>query len=381
MIAGSAKLDITPHSPNHLAGYANRDHPHEGVHDPLSIRALYVSNGSQELALVSADILWFREEVLEPIHKLIEQELGIAPEYVMLCGTHTHSAPTTSGPNVNKEYLHFPSTQTLAAVSLAKNRAQPAFLSVSRGTSQIGINRREQKPTGEVVLGENPDGPIDREIILIAVATDSGTVAEVCGFATHGTVMGGDNYLISGDWCGIAAAEVEGSGGTFLFMNGGAANVNPRGRISRPSAFEIAETLAKEFVGDIEDARKTTTELDGDETLSGKFVDIELPRKLRDIEDGMGHTRRVRIHGIRLGPVRILGFPGEVFSQTSMAVKAAFPSKVVAVNSYTSGGSAGYVAVKEAFDTGGYEVRVSPYSEDAEAVLRSEFIKLAKALE
>jgi hypothetical protein len=50
--AGSAILDITPASPCHLAGYANRDHPHEGVHNPISLRALCVTNGFEEAEAV-----------------------------------------------------------------------------------------------------------------------------------------------------------------------------------------------------------------------------------------------------------------------------------------------------------------------------------------
>ena len=78
--------------------------------------------------------------------------------------------------------------------------------------------------------------------------------------------------------------------------------------------------------------------------------------------------------------MRIIGFPGEVFSETAMAVKEAFPDSAVMVNSYTTGGHAGYVPVREAYDTGGYEVRVSPYSEDAEDVLRKAFVDLVAAL-
>ena len=239
--AGSSILDITPASPCPLGGYANRDHPHEDIHDPLSLRALYLTNGSEEVALVSADILWFREEVAQPIHDLIQDQLDIPPERVMLCGTHTHSAPTTSGPDANSEYLHFLASQTLAALTLAKTRAEPVSIRVARGSSHVGVNRREQKPGGEIVLGENPDGPIDREIILISLEGSSGKpVADICNFATHGTVMGGDNYLISGDWCGIAASAIETeSDSAFLFLNGGAANVNPRGR-TRPSGFQVA---------------------------------------------------------------------------------------------------------------------------------------------
>jgi hypothetical protein len=379
--AGSATLDITPASPCHLAGYANRDHPHEGVHDPLSLRALYVTNGSVELALVSADILWFREEIADPIHVMIREQLGIPPEHVMLCGTHTHSAPTTNGPNANSEYLHFLVSQTLVAITLSKSRAEAVSIQVARGASYVGVNRREQKPGGEIILGENPDGPIDREIVLTTMAGASGNhVADICSFATHGTVMGGENYQISGDWCGLAATAIETeSGGAFVFMNGGAANVNPRGR-TRPSDFQIAQDRADEFTKDIAAARQTLKPAEENTVLGGAFKTIELPRQFKDIEEGMGRALRVRIHGIRIGPLCIVGFPGEVFSETTMGVKEAFAPNLVAVNSYTTGGAAGYVPVKEAYDTGGYEVRVSPYSEDAEDILRTEFIKLVEKL-
>ena len=380
--AGSAVLDITPVSPCHLAGYGHRDHAHEGVHDPLSLRALYLTDGDDELALVSADILWFREELADPIHDLIQQHLSISPERVMLCGTHTHSAPTTSGPQANAEYLHFLASQTLAAVALARTRATPVSLQIARGSSHIGINRREQKPDGRIVLGYNPEGPIDREIMLLSVVGSSGThVADVCSFATHGVVLGGGNYLISGDWCGLAAAAIEAdSEAAFLFMNGGAANVNPRLRSGPQLDFAPAQELAAEFVRDIATTRKSLQDAPDGILLNGLFSTIELPRQLKDIEEGMGRTRRVRIHGIRIGPVRIVGFPGEVFSETAMAVKAAVAPAVVAVNSYTTGGAGGYVPVAEAYDTGGYEVAVSPYCAGAEAVLRAEFIDLLEKL-
>jgi hypothetical protein len=155
--------------------------------------------------------------------------------------------------------------------------------------------------------------------------------------------------------------------------------VNPVGR-SRPSNFEIAERHAKTFTADIAKTRESYESQEVDCSLKGHFKQIELPRKQHDVEDGMGRTRRVRIHGLRIGPLRIVGFPGEVFSETALGVKQSAPSSAIAVNSYTTGGSAGYVAIREAFDTGGYEVRVSPYSQDAEQVLRFEFITLLSEL-
>ena len=63
-----------------------------------------------------------------------------------------------------------------------------------------------------------------------------------------------------------------------------------------------------------------------------------------------------------------------------MAVKSASPHALTMVNSYTGGGSGGYVPVAEAYETGGYEVRVSPYAEGGEEVLRQGFAALLKTL-
>ncbi len=96
LLAGSAVVDITPRTPCHLAGYGSRDHTHEGVNDPLSLRALYVRGESGDGLLVSADILWFYEDAIERMLPILEAELGLPPANVFFCSTHTHSAPTVS---------------------------------------------------------------------------------------------------------------------------------------------------------------------------------------------------------------------------------------------------------------------------------------------
>lgn len=55
--AGSAVVDITPRTPCNLAGFASRDHAHEGVHDPIALRALYVRGEGGDGLLVSADVI------------------------------------------------------------------------------------------------------------------------------------------------------------------------------------------------------------------------------------------------------------------------------------------------------------------------------------
>ncbi len=54
--AGMAKIDITPKIPVMLYGYASRKTPSEGVHDPLSARAVVFENNGKKVVLVSSDL-------------------------------------------------------------------------------------------------------------------------------------------------------------------------------------------------------------------------------------------------------------------------------------------------------------------------------------
>ena len=227
----------------------------------------------------------------------------------------------------------------------------------------------QETPDGRIILGLNPDGPNDRELIVVGVnGVDGKPIAWVCNFSCHGTVLSQRNYVISGDWPGPAATQMEASlGGACLFINGGAANIAPR--IDRQEDFGLVEELAAEFVSDVQKISKGLADQPESNTVGGAECTLHLPRKLRDVKEGMGKTRPIQIRGLRIGPLHILGFPGEVFSQTTIAVKANSPHALTIVASYASGGSGVYVPVAEAYETGGYEVRISPYSEAAEAIL------------
>jgi len=378
--AGASVVDITPRTPCHLAGYAARDHGHEEVHDPLSLRALYVRGSGGDGLLVSADVLWICENTIERVLPVLERELSIPPCNVLLCGTHTHSAPAVRRDDVNVEWRSLLEKQVVAAAAIAKTRLTDVVMKVGRGTSDIAMNRREMKPDGSITLGLDPDGPRDRELIVAVLeGGDGAPVARVANFSCHGTMMSQKNYAVSGDWMGVAAARIEeAEGAPFLFLNSGAGNVCPR--VDRQEAFEPVAELADEFVADVRKACEDLQEMSRDTAVGGAEQTVHLPRKLRDVEEGMGKLRKVRLQGLGAGPLRLLGYPGEAFSETTMAVKAGSPHAVTMVCSYAAGCSAGYAPVDAAYETGGYEVRVTPYAEGAEGILRRGLLDLAEAL-
>jgi hypothetical protein len=366
---GAAVLDITPRTPNYLAGYGSRSHPHEKVHDPIKLRALYArGREGREAVLLSADLVWFGLPTAERIRAALRAEMGLDSSRVLLAGTHTHSAPVTDGEKANTEWLGALEAHALAAAALARTRLGPVRLRLGRAPCAIGMNRRERKPDGSIVLGRNPDGVTDRE--LIVVAADDGRdrpVARLMNFGCHGVVLGPGNYQLSGDWPGEAAARVEGKlGAPALFFNGGPGNVDPRIRVQ--NEFGPVSEIAGEFLRSFAAAARKLKPLPADDRVEGVEWAVRLPRKLRDVEDGKGRTRLVTLRGLRLGPLRIVGYPGEMFAETAMAVKRAAPATLVC--SYADGGDCGYVPVREAYDEGGYEVHVTPYAEGAEALLR-----------
>jgi hypothetical protein len=370
-----------------LSGYAARNHPHDGVHDPISVRALYLRDrrGAEALVVV-ADILWYGEDAAAAARREIGAQLGLTPGRVLVAGTHTHSAPSPGGralrafekqgvPCGNAEWVRTLVAQSVAVAAAAKLRARPAILRVARGESFIGINRRERRVSdGRIVLGKNPGGACDRGIVGLAVdGTDRKPIARVGNFACHGVVMGQESYKVSGDWPGLAARLIERrhGGAPFLFVQGGAGNINPR--IGPQNRFGPAVQLAAEFARDFAAVeRRWKPAPSPHREVGGKLRRVALPAKA-------GGTRPVLIQRLDLGPVRIVAYPGEAFTETAMAAKRADTRRTVMFSSCNGAGDRGYVPVREVFSDGGYEVDVTPYGPDAEGQLRDSLIRLATA--
>ena len=223
--AGIAKKDITPTQPVMLAGYESRKDLSQGVHDPLSARAVAFEQGGQRLVLVSTDFLGFYDGTAASMRKTILAACGLQPSELFLAAIHTHSAPTPTlgGGDVHPNNLAWTKTleaQLVAAVREALSALAPAEIAFASGSSPVGVNRREPvrhaagKPA--VKLGRNPAGPTDPEVQVLRIcrpgagdARSASPAAVVFGYATHSTALGPHNYLVSGDVHGLAEQFVE----------------------------------------------------------------------------------------------------------------------------------------------------------------------------
>src|SRR5690606_37171356 len=156
------------------------------------------------------------------------------PEHFWWSLTHTHSAPELGPPRLpeafmgerythqyDKEYTAATEQKLVDAVAEAIHNLEPARLSVGWGHSNANINRRARNAERRAFLGLNPDLHVDRRIGILRIdRPDQSPLAIIAKYAIHGTVIGGQCSLISGDAPGIVADYVEKeTGATLLFIN------------------------------------------------------------------------------------------------------------------------------------------------------------------
>jgi neutral ceramidase len=396
--AGVSRIDITPDKPVHMSGYASRKDLSTGVHDPLSARVLAFKAGDKRLILVSTDVIGFYDGTADYLRNALLSELQLQPSELFLCAIHTHSAPSLSidkekeHPN-NVEYTEALKDKLIEAVRQALGRMEPAGIGLGVGACPVGANRRELRvpDQGEasIVLGRNPDGTTDKEVLVMEVAKPNGApVAIVFDYATHGTSLGPGNYVISGDVPGLAEQFVEkilGFDTIAPAFIGASGNIDPWYRVLPafneepgwiPEPVLLGTLLGEEVVHVYRDIKETGPA----DKIASQFVTLQLPAKSQEsVLAQKGGTVPYNITAARLGDVAFIGLGGEVFTEIGMAIKAGSPCRHTFVITHCNG-AAGYLAPKETHVQHGYEVTSSPFAPLAADIVIREAIRMLQDL-
>lgn len=243
--AGAAKLPITPREPVFMSGYGNRDHPSEGTEQELYAKALALQDESGgRLVIITTDLIGFSRPVAEKIAERIGTEQKLPRERILLTSSHTHAGPAiehsiTGLFKLNAlqakavaDYTRYLEDQTVEVAAAAFAALAPARLTFHRGEAGFVSNRRVITPKS-VNFGNNPEGPVDRDVPLLRVADEAGKLRAVLfSYACHNTTLGGDFYKFHGDYAGVAQELIEkdNPGAVALFMAGFGADANPKPR-------------------------------------------------------------------------------------------------------------------------------------------------------
>jgi hypothetical protein len=399
--AGAARASISPPKGIFLVGYGDRSKGNKGIHDDLTATALVLDSGEEKIAIVAVDILCLNEYIVDQVRGACP---GIQP---VLCCSHTHSGPIGyagehSGRR-EKEYIYSLVQFIAGTIQEAAEIATEAELMWGQSSADIAVNRRERLPSGEVIIGEDPEGVVDRSVGVLSVKAEGKRLATVVNFACHGTVWGPDNLLVSADWIAAMREKVERElGGVCLFLQGAAGNLNPKMGWGREDCWEmavsqgerVAEAVTKAAGG--RQAMITGGELaitrqdvwipfEGAATTekpptvyrkrilkmanfpewmsfaTDYLLNIRYPWKPR-IEKREGRWGTLlRVNTARFGSLALVSFGAEVFTEIGIKVKELSPARHTMFTS-VSDGCISYLPTDAAHTDGGYEVELATYA-------------------
>ncbi|MCU1489218.1 MAG: hypothetical protein JWM85_623 [Acidimicrobiaceae bacterium] len=244
LLAGVARIDITPPMPADCMGFVRRSEPATGVLAPLTATALVLEDSDGNRAVIVAmDLVALGCAQADKMREMVASAVGASPDAVFLNYSHTHAGPHVTEGSLRKlggsmrtifekERLYIQSLpyEIVGVATLAARDLIPVRLAAgSIEVPGISANRRERTEDGRTILGWNPDAPLDDELIVLKLATESGeTLAIVANFACHPVVLGGENPNVGPDFPGALRSLVESNlGGKCLFLAGAAGNVLP----------------------------------------------------------------------------------------------------------------------------------------------------------
>lgn len=386
--AAVVKVDITPQTPQWLMGYGARKST--GVHDPIFHKVAALDDGATQVFLVSSDLCLFSPTVYEEVAAELRKEFGLEPRNFWWTVTHSHSTPEVGPPGMydillkgrsdhpwDRDYHAFVKSTLVAAVRDARAKLEPARLAVGTGMSRANINRRARDLDGTISLGLNPDGITDRQIGVIRLERSDGSpLGLIANYSMHATVLGSTMLQVSADAPGIVATFVEKElGAPMLFINGAAGNLAPiytTQELRRAHLGEFRVLLGQRIL----EANTALGAGTPDVKLLSAEKWLETPRKpgLEWTEDLKAYTAktaagadvvRVPLRFLRLNDTVIWAAPVEMFCEISLAVRHDSPFRHTFYFGYANGWL-GYLPTAQAFKEGGYEIRTSPFTEQAE---------------
>jgi len=413
---GAARVDITPAADAALpmAGYGSRKQGFERIHDHIYARAIVISDGTQQAALLAWELVGVPTHVWEDLSQRVSKELGIPADYLILAAVHDHGAPSLVGmfgrpptpgaPTGATPEARGPSPGTIAytskvendafeAVRQAKTNLQPAQFGFGTGTAYVNINRRESFPKdGWWWLGYNPEGPSDKTVAVLKFADLSGKpLALFINYPVHAVVMGPENLAVTGDLAGATSRYVEqyyqgkiatrddagwdlalrpgeqvnGEGPVAVWTSGAAGDQNPVA-MDRGEDFTMVEGLGRILGEESVRVANHITVMSSQARIEGSQRVISCPgralepgaRPRADYKFEDSDPVSIRLSVLRLNDVALAGVSGEVFTHIYQRLKQQSPFNDTVMVTHANG-SSGYIPSDDSFEPISYEVTTS----------------------
>lgn len=331
--AGAAQKSINPDKDSlYLAG-GKPNRPFIDVHDDLYAKAVHISNGKNEITLLTFDCIGLLYpqllEIRQKIKKLIPT---INSNQIVMSSTHTHAGPDVVGiwgkdfahSGVNEKHLQKIVDQAVQAIYQAYQQKKKVNLFYSSGSFGEDWVKNISEPN-----------EIDRLVSVLQLRDIAGkNVATLTNFACHPTIMDDATTAASADYLwGYYKTMDKEQGGINLFLQGAIGGwIQPE---DVPSSFENADKygslLARYTIELLKKPTKNSLN-----TISFQSKTIEFPvenqafimlSKAGVIKRAFGKTVTSEIAFFSIGDCMFATHPGETVPALGLASKDLMKNK------------------------------------------------------
>ncbi len=202
--AGFARENLMFSKPLNLAGYGFRGN-YESVHDSLKINVLYLKNATQNVIIISLDLLIFPPEVVANLERELPN-IGENTAQVFFTATHTHTA--TGGwakpplgwlfGRYDEKVTDLMTQQIIKAIRLARQKLEQVSIGFQKIQASEYVRNRLSK-----------NAQVDDFVRVICFRKANGKSIVWATFSAHPTCVSATEKTVSRDYPGILTDKLE----------------------------------------------------------------------------------------------------------------------------------------------------------------------------
>lgn len=360
---GYAKVKLTPATATTSVSHGpRRETLSNGIRDSISVRALVIDNGTEKVAIVSADLLIIPPAVTELLEdKLAGTAFSLNNTY--LGATHTHNSIGNWGEGASRfiygpykaEIVEFIADRIVSAIREAEKNAKPAIL-------KTGLIPVPHAVSNRLVRG----GPEDPNLRVLEIHRSDSSKLLFMSYTAHPTCLYSKGLRLSRDYPGQLVDTIEKNGYAFAMFMAGAVGSH---MASPPAgaevcvdwmATEISETFLSERHRLVDVTDTSLLMMRVPFLLSDPQVKITPDWKVRSwvFRAALGEYP-VYLTALRIGNIVMLGTPCDFSGEFSASLDSLASQKdlSILVTSF-NGGYIGYVTPVNRYDVNHYETQL-----------------------
>ena len=434
--AGFARADITPTTAVPLAGYGNTSlRVSQNVLDPLYCTCLALRDEDGQILLIyHLDMINVWDAIGQRCREMVMEATGVPHDNILLNATHTHSGPDGAlsedgGIGTWKGILYRAVVQT-AKEALADLDTCEKILVGTTETDRLNFVRRYYLENGftcdnatygtGAITGHETE--VDQEMRIVRFERKNQKDIVLANWQSHPHRTGGSTkYDISSDIIGVMREKAEKKLDVkFLYLQGGAGNINPTSRISGEARFtdyrdignalyeHMAEGLEKNmtetpagkiraasvaFQGTVNHSLDhmvpvcreiaalyaTNDRAGGNAMAVANGLSSAFEAQAIVSRSQMDATREIEVFCYAFGDVAVTAAPFEMFCQTEKKLREDSPFSFTVTCGY-SNSRQGYMPAAECFPNKGYEVFQCHYVQGTAEIISEHQLRMLNDL-